>query len=145
MKYYIIPKEEIVATIDSANAGDAIIEFATKMDSDMNIYFRAVTEEEYKEIRSDRNFEGAHEQFVEWAVDVLFEDFSEYDFDEEEVEDLAEYAWDINCEGDGLTEYECIERAVDEWEREDSTRFTEHVVEGIHNISASEREEDEEE
>ena len=58
-KFYIIPKEEVVMEIHSANADNAMICFAWSMDSDMNKYFRAVTEEEYEEIRRKRNFGGS--------------------------------------------------------------------------------------
>ena len=46
MKYYIIPNSDIAAEIDAKNKEDAIEEFAATMDSDMNAYFRVVTEEE---------------------------------------------------------------------------------------------------
>jgi hypothetical protein len=49
-KFYIIPKDEIVFTTDCVDADEAMGRFAWEMDSDMNAYFRAVTEEEYKEI-----------------------------------------------------------------------------------------------
>ncbi len=117
-KYYIIPKEEIVFIVHSGNADDAMSCFAWAMDSDMNKYFRAVTEEEYLDIKRERNLKGAHDQFIDWAHEVLQEDFDEYEFDEETVDDLAEDAWDINCEGDGYTEYECIHEAVDRYIRE---------------------------
>lgn len=117
-KYYIIPKEEIAFIVHSGNADDAMSCFAFAMDSDMNQYFLAVTEEEYLDIKRERNLKGAHDQFIDWAHEVLQEDFDEYEFDEETVDDLAEDAWDINCEGDGYTEYECIHEAVDRYIRE---------------------------
>lgn len=50
-KFYIIPKNEVAMEIHSVNADDAMSCFAFAMDSDMNTYFRAVTEEEYNEMR----------------------------------------------------------------------------------------------
>lgn len=116
-KFYIIPKNEVAMEIHSANADDAMSCFAFAMDSDMNTYFRAVTEEEYHRIKSKRDSEGAYNQFIDWACDVLRNDFDEYDFSEEMIGDLAEAAWDINCEGKGYTEYECIQEAVEEYKR----------------------------
>jgi len=116
-KYYIIPKNEIAFIVHSGNADHAMECFAWAMDSDMNRYFRAVTEEEYEEIKRERNLKGAHDQFIDWAHDVLQEDFDDYEFDKETVDELAEDAWDINCEGEGYTEYECIQEAVDRYRK----------------------------
>ena len=116
-KYYIIPKNEIAFIVHSGNADHAMECFAWAMDSDMNRYFRAVTEEEYEEIKRERNLKGAHDQFIDWAHDVLQEDFDDYEFDNETVDELAEDAWDINCEGEGYTEYECIQEAVDRYRK----------------------------
>ncbi len=46
MKYKIIPKNNNEIIIDAENASEAIIEFATEMDSDMSLYFKAVKEDE---------------------------------------------------------------------------------------------------
>ena len=46
MKYKIIPKNNDEIIIDAENASEAIIEFATEMDSDMSLYFKAVKEDE---------------------------------------------------------------------------------------------------
>ena len=122
MKYYIIPKEEIAMEIEDANVKnniDAMQHFANYMSLDMNDYFKAVTEEEYIRIKEDRDFEEHHRQFVDWAKEVIEEDFWEYEFDEENIADLAEDAWDINCSGKGYTQYECIEAAIEELREED--------------------------
>lgn len=116
-KYYIIPKDEIAFIVHSGNADHAMECFAWAMDSDMNRYFRAVTEEEYLEYKEKKNFEGAHSQFIDWAIEVLQEDFDDYEFDKETVDELAEDAWDINCEGEGYTEYECIHEAVSRYRK----------------------------
>jgi hypothetical protein len=117
-KFYIIPKEDVAMEVHSGNADDAMDCFAWTMDSDMNKYFRAVTEEEYFDIKRERDLKGAHDQFIDWAHDVLQEDFDEYEFDTETVDDLAEDAWDINCEGGGYTDYECIQEAVNRYRKE---------------------------
>lgn len=46
--YYIVPKGRVFV-VDSSSKEDAIIDFATSMDTDMNIYFEALSEEEYCE------------------------------------------------------------------------------------------------
>ena len=118
MKYYIIPNTEIVMTIESDSREEAMSDFAWRMSSDMNEYFRAVTEDEYLNYKIEKNVDEAHSQFINWAHDVLEEDFYEYRFDQETIDDLAEDAWDINCDGDGYTEYECIKEAISRYERE---------------------------
>lgn len=118
-KYYIIPTDEIAMEINASDDTEAMDEFALKMDFDMNVYFKAVTEEEYAKIKRDRDFQGAHDQFIRFANDVLHDDFDYYEFDEETIDDLAEDAWDINCRGDGYTEYECIEKAIEEYEEDE--------------------------
>lgn len=120
MKYYIIPKVEIAMEIEDANVKnniDAMMHFANYMSLDMNDYFKAVTEEEFIRIKKERDFEGSHRKFVDWAKEVIEEDFDDYEFDEETIADLAENAWDINCDGEGYTEYECIEAAIEEYEK----------------------------
>ena len=120
MKYYIIPKEEIAMEIEDANVKnniDAMMHFANYMSLDMDEYFKAVTEEEFTRIKEDRDFEGSHRQFVDWAKEVIEEDFDDYEFDEETIADLAEDAWNINCDGKGYTQYECIETAIEEYEK----------------------------
>ena len=120
MKYYIIPKEEIAMEIEDANVKnniDAMMHFANYMSLDMDEYFKAVTEEEYDKIKKERDFDAVHSQFVNWAKDVIEEDFDDYEFDEETISELAEDAWYINCDCEGYTEYECIEAAIEEYEK----------------------------
>lgn len=47
-KFYIVPINQAIE-INAENADEAIIQFATTMDSDMNAYFKVVSEKEYKE------------------------------------------------------------------------------------------------
>ena len=47
MEYVIVPKPEYVSeTIKADNPDDALVWFATIMDLDMNLYFKAVPVEE---------------------------------------------------------------------------------------------------
>ena len=118
-KFYIIPTTEISYIINSAeSAEDAMEKFALGMDFDLNAYFRAVTEEEYQMILEKRNDKIVQNRFLEWAEEIVLDDFSEYRFSKQDAKELAERAWEINCQGRGLTEYECIETAIDEYMEE---------------------------
>ena len=116
MKYYIIPRNYIVDEIEAADAGEAIIDFATEMDSDMNIYFRAVTEEEYNEIQSANE----KKEMIDFFINELEENL---DIPEEDIQDVAEMAYECYRKSgspgygwaEGLTEYEALEMAVDEY------------------------------
>lgn len=107
-KYYIIPVKTFEEEIKASNPEEAMAKFAGQMDTDMNIYFRAVTEEELKEIREEESDSAAHDRFVTALMKNTFmEDFGITD--EEDAQGMAELAYDLYCESDGQTEYECIE------------------------------------
>jgi hypothetical protein len=107
-KYYIIPVKTFEEEIKASNPEEAMVKFAGQMDTDMNIYFRAVTEEELKEIREEESDSAAHDRFVTTLMKNTFmEDFGITD--EKDAQGMAELAYDLYCEGDGETEYECIE------------------------------------
>ncbi len=113
MKYYIIPKREYMMEINADNKDDAIIKFATNMDTDMNIYFKVVTEEELEKIKENESDSAAHARFVtKFMEDELLNSF---DVPKEDAHDVAVDAYDIYCEGNGQTEYECIEEAYNNW------------------------------
>ena len=62
----------------------------------------------------------AHAEFVtNFMKDTLKDDFG---YDDSTAQDLAETAYEKYCEGDGLTEYECIEWAVDKYEKAEIER-----------------------
>lgn len=111
MKYYIIPNSDIAAEIDAENKEDAIEEFAATMDSDMNAYFRVVTEEEYKTDILRRNWDGYKTTVLDFMEQVAIDDF---DVPEEDARDVAERGFDIYSDEQG-TEYECIEIAVEKY------------------------------
>ena len=115
-KFLIIPVDDIAMEINAKDKEEALIEFAMKMDLDMHQYFRAVTEDEYELIKMERNIEGSHEQFIDYATDVALDDF--YVDDLEAAGVIAERAWDIWSDGETPSQYECIERAVREYEEE---------------------------
>ena len=124
MKYYIIPKDEIVCEINADDAGDAVVEFATYMDSDMNVYFRAVTEEEYHNYLREREAVAAMNSEIEFMADELMGD-PDLDYPEDVCYKIAALAYKIYCKAgsypycDIVTEYDAINRAVEEYcERE---------------------------
>lgn len=49
MKYKIVPKKNIEFIVEGEDAGDALVNFATNMDSDMNLYFEAIPVVEKRE------------------------------------------------------------------------------------------------
>ena len=115
-KYYIIPNgKDIIAQIDAPDAEGAMADFVISMDTDMSAYFRAVTEQEYDEWRREQDSE-AHERFViDFMTSVAANDFG---YNEADAACIGGKAYSIYCEGNGQTEYECIEQAVEEYEEE---------------------------
>ncbi len=113
MKYVIIPRPNVIhAVIDAATPEDAIIDFATTMDTDMNKYLMAMPEEEYTKYLAEQDAE-AHKRFViDWMESTLMNDFPIYD--EDVAYGIAERAYDIYSEGNGDTEYEAVQKAYDE-------------------------------
>ena len=111
-KYVIVPLINYKSEpIEAESAEDAIVSFATTMDTNMNLYFKAISEDEY-ELYMNRIRGEMHEDFVtEWMKNTLMEDF---DIKDEYVAgELADWAYERYCEGNGETEYECIEWAYD--------------------------------
>lgn len=115
-KYYIIPNgKDIIAEIDAPDAEGAMNDFAISMDTDINAYFKAVTEQEYDEWRRKQDSE-AHERHVTaFMTSVAANDFG---YNEEDAACIGVKAYLIYCEGNGQTEYECVEQAVEEYEEE---------------------------
>ena len=74
MKYYIIPKVDIAMEINADimncnNKADAMTIFAINMDSDMNQYFKAVTEGEYKQLQEEKRYKAYKEQELEFRTE----------------------------------------------------------------------------
>lgn len=116
MKYYIIPKFNFEVEIEATDKDDAIAKYAWSADaSDLNQYLQVVTKEELEEIREEMSDSAAHARFVTaFMRDELIDQF---DVPEEDAQDVAEEAYDIYCEGNGQTEYECIEEAFAEYKK----------------------------
>lgn len=118
-KYYIIPKEAITFIVHSGNADDAMSCFAWAMDSDMNKYFRAVTEEEYAEIIQKRNDEIVKQSRLDFFFNEIVNGITP---NEKTAHNLANRAYEIYCKAGSYpycdidTEYDAINRAVEEYE-----------------------------
>lgn len=74
MKYYIVPKDDIAMEINAdimncKNKDDAMAIFAINMDSDMNCYFKAVTEDEYKQLQKEKRYKAYREQELEFRAE----------------------------------------------------------------------------
>lgn len=64
---------------------------------------------------TDKELGKAHDEFVtNWMASELFNAFG---LTVTEAEECAELAYDLYCEGNGKTEYECIEDAFEEYEK----------------------------
>jgi len=115
MKYFIVPINETAAEVDADSASEALIDFATKMEGDMSMYFKAVTEDELRKITAEKNAEAEKRNILDFMEGELE---GQFDVPVEEAVDLAEAAYEIYCRGDSdTTQYECIEAAYDEWRR----------------------------
>ena len=112
-KYYIVPQENQAYELNAVNSNDAMASFAAAMESDMNTYFKALNEEEYKRYVEEHSDYAAHARHVTaFMRDKLIEDFGVSD---EDADDISESAYDRYCEGKGETEYECIIWAYEEF------------------------------
>ncbi len=115
-KYYIIPNgKDVIAQIDAPDAEEAMNDFAISMDMDINAYFKAVTEQEYNEWRGKQDSEAHERHIIAFMTGVAAEDFG---YNEEDAAYIGARAYSIYCEGDGQTEYECVEQAIEEYEEE---------------------------
>lgn len=113
MKYYIIPKRDVIIEIDESNSEEAMNVFAVQMDTDMNTYFVALTEEEYAEYQAEADSEANTRYIKSWMKDTVMNDFPVYD--EDIADKIAERAYAIYCEGDvDLTQQESVKQAYDE-------------------------------
>lgn len=116
-KYVIVTRKDYISDgIEAVNADEALIAFAANMDTDMNLYFMAVPEEKAN-INSDSEI--AKRNIIEFMKDELWKNFGfkadPYNYclglTEGDAETVAEAAYEIYCNGDGQTQYECIEQA----------------------------------
>lgn len=110
-RYVIVPKLEFVSEpIKAKSAEEAMENFATAMDTDMNLYFSAILESELAEYQEAIMSRMRDEQVTRFMQNEFM---SEYGLPENDAKELAEAAYERYCEGNGETEYECIEWAWD--------------------------------
>ena len=119
MKYAIKVKKEllfdVIRTVEGGSPEDAMAVFAALMDTDMNRYFRAVPEEKNELDNYETQTELQRQFHLEFMMDRLGEDFGFEDDDA--INEIAEEAYGMYLEGDGRTEYECLEDAVADWDK----------------------------
>lgn len=123
MKYFIIPQNDITMEIYAETPEQALEDFAWDMDSDMNAYFKAVTEEEYELIQKEKQYVAYREQELEFRIEDAknhVEDLYEgrVTLTEEEYIDIAKEfieRYDCNCDENSLFEW-IIEGYVDKEE-----------------------------
>ncbi|MBO6307322.1 MAG: hypothetical protein J6N70_00500 [Oribacterium sp.] len=128
MKFFIIPNTEVAAEIEAVNKQDAMATFAAQMDSNMNAYFRAVTQYDLSIIREDR-MAREHRAFVKAWMSLCLQD--DFDMTEKDADNLATVCYDTYCQGDGLTEYEAVQQTYDETKEEELTAL-ESMAEQYH-------------
>ena len=125
MKYYIIPTSDIAMEVNAEDMYDAMGTFAVTMDFDMNVYFRAVTEEEYEEIKDKKLWEARKKTQVDFYIDELEDNF---DIPEDQIPEVADNAYKIYCQAgsypycDVETEYDALNKAYDEWWEENGKK-----------------------
>ncbi len=111
MKFFIIPRE-FIHEIECDNAQEAMEIFATTMDLDMNIYFKAVSEEQYRIVNLQKEMEAVKNNIVGF-MSSEFE--SQYGLEMDEAEEAAEEAYNLYVQGNGQTQYECIQDTYEAW------------------------------
>ena len=104
MKYFIIPNCEAIE-IEATDKDEAIINFATNMDSNMNTYFKVVTEDELNELKRVRDHDGYRNTIKETFVEMLI---SAYDVDQQDAKNLATVCYDTYLHKDGYSEEDAV-------------------------------------
>ena len=114
--YYIIPTGKYAAEIDAKDPEEALVQFATEMESDMGVYFKAVTKEELDEITHKQFQEAEEESIKDFMINELM---STLGYDENAAEEIADKAYDMYVSGKyDYTQYQCIEEAAAEYDRD---------------------------
>ena len=117
IKYYIVPNDSPIETVNANSPDEALIAFASSFPVDLGKYFRAVTESEYEDIMLQQDIDGDRNLFIRFAKEVLEEDF---EVPADDLDEIADTAFEYYCDGVG-TEYEAIQGAADDyWEKENN-------------------------
>lgn len=113
-KYYIIPVSDTAPYMFAWNKEEALDLFEELVD--IKHGFKAVTEEEYISFLQDRSRKLEKKAHIDFFTGELMSSFG---YEKAEAETIAERAEEIYSgkEGEGLTEYEALEKAVDEFKK----------------------------
>ena len=113
-KYFIIPAEKAAVEIAAGSPEEALAEFVSRITSDTGKYFRAVTEDEYHRYSLAKQVDEEKAALREFYWNELNDCFSD-SIPEEDFDRCTEAAYKIYTNVEGLTEYEALEQAVDEY------------------------------
>lgn len=88
----------------------------SELEENNMIIKRTFEDKEYEiELSDTELYQAKVEYTTNWMKSVLTNDFG---IDDESLADeLAVTAYDLYCEGDGYTEYECVEKVYDDFSR----------------------------
>ena len=114
-KYYIIPTTNEIVELTASSPEEALAAFALDICNNAGRYFRAATEDEYIAYVYN-TLANASEAFIkDFYKKELSGNFSE-EIPEGEIDACADAAYELYCRGDGHTEYQALEQAVDEFQ-----------------------------
>ena len=110
MVYRIIPKQEVI--INAETKKEAMEKYLLLKDTEVSGLFQAVSEEEWREIRSNEDFEG-HKRFLK---SYMMESFMEkHNVSVEEANKLKELAYETYVNQDDLRDYEAVDQVYTEY------------------------------
>ena len=110
MIYRIIPKQEVI--INAETKKEAMKKYLLLKDTEVAGLFKAVSEEEWREIRSNEDFEG-HKRFLK---SYMMERFMEkHNVSVEEANRLKELAYEAYVKQDDLRDYEAVDQVYTEY------------------------------
>ena len=110
MIYRIIPKQEVI--INAETKEEAMEKYLLLKDTEVSGLFQAVSEEEWREIRSNEDFEG-HKRFLK---SYMMERFMEkHNVSVEEAMKLKDIAYEAYVKQDDLRDYEAVDQVYTEY------------------------------
>lgn len=110
MVYRIIPKQEVF--INAETKKEAMEKYLLLKDTEVDGLFQAVTEEEWKKIRSDEDYEG-HKRFLKGYMMERF--MEKHNVSVEEANRLKELAYEAYVKQDDLRDYEAVDQVYTEY------------------------------
>ncbi|WP_031550525.1 hypothetical protein [Oribacterium sp. FC2011] len=110
MVYRIIPKQEVI--INAETKEEAMEKYLLLKNTEVDGLFQAVTEEEWKKIRSDEDYEG-HKRFLKGYMMERF--MEKHNVSVEEANKLKEIAYEIYVKQDDLRDYEAVDQVYTEY------------------------------